>query len=241
MGIISGVNTTINNLIFSIDAANTRGYPGTGLTYNSLYAGIGATLVNGTGFSTANGGSFFFDGTNDYMIVNHTQTSILQYSVSMWIKFSSNGSFFNNRGLTGTNGVSYSLRLESNSLSYVPVDSDGIIAQVTTSGSGINFTDNTWRHLVTTMSVPNGTTLTSGNFTSYLKCYVNGSEVSLSSSQFTGVPAHPTTGRESLQIGRSFAWGTYITGNISNIQVYNSQLSAAEVRQNYNATKRRYL
>lgn len=239
MGIISGVNTTINNLIFSIDAANTRGYPGTGLTYNSLYAGIGATLVNGTGFSTANGGSFFFDGTNDYMIVNHTQTSILQYSVSMWIKFTNSASFFNNRGLTGTNGVSYSLRIEGGNLSYVPVDSDGIIAQVQT--SGINFADNTWRHLVTTMSVPNGVTLSAANFSSYLKCYVNGSEVSLSSSQFTNVPAHPTTGRESLQIGRSFAWGTYIAGNISNIQVYNSQLSAAEVRQNYNSTKRRYL
>ncbi len=240
MGVVAGANAVNDNLIFTIDAGNTRGYPGTGLTYNSLYSGIGATLVNGTGFSTANGGSFFFDGTNDYMIVNHTQTSILQYSVSMWIKFTSAGAFFNNRGLTGTNGVSYTLRMEgSGALSYVPVDSDGIIAQVQT--SGINFINNTWRHIVTTMSVPNGTTLTSGNFTSYLKCYVNGAEVSLISSQFTSVPAHPTTGRESLQIGRSYAWGTYITGNIANIQVYNSQLSAAEVLQNYNSTKRRFL
>jgi len=240
MGVIAGVNAVNDGLIFTIDAGNQFCYPGTGLTYNSLYSGIGATLVNGTGFSTSNGGSFFFDGTNDYMLVNHTQTSILQYSVSMWIKFTSAGAFFNNRGLTGTNGVSYTLQMEgSGALGYIPVDSDGIIAAVYT--SGINFINNTWRHLVTTMNVPNGTTLTSGNFTSYLKCYVNGAEVPLSSFSSMNVPAHPTTGRESLQIGRSFAWGSYITGNIANIQVYNLQLSAAEVLKNYNSTKRRYV
>ena len=239
MGIKAGPKIVKDGLVFSLDAAVSRSYSGSGLTVNALYAGIGATLVNGTGFSSANGGSFFFDGTNDYMIVPHTQTNLLQYSVSMWIKFTSSASFFNNRGLTGTNGVSYSLRIEGGNLSYVPVDSDGIIAQVTT--SGINFSDNTWRHLVTTMNVPNGTTLSAANYSSYLKCYVNGVEVSLSSSQFTSVPAHPTTGRESLQIGRSFAWGSYIAGNISSIQVYNSQLSAQEVLQNYNATKGRYI
>jgi len=238
MGIDVGPIEVVDGLVFHIDAGNTRSYTGTGLTSNGLVGGIGGTLLNGTGFSSANGGSFFFDGTNDYMIVNHTQTSLLQYSVSMWIKFSGNGAFFNNRGLTGTNGVSYTLRLVGGNLAYVPVDSDGIIAEVVT--SGINFTDNTWRHLVTTMDVPNGVTLSSVNYTSYLKCYVNGQEKTLSNSQFSNVPAHPTTGRESLQLGRSYAWGTYITGNIANIQVYQAKLTSNQVFQNYNATKGRY-
>ena len=56
-----------NGLIFTIDAANPRSYTGAGITVNGLVAGLGATLVNGTGFSTFNNGFFSFDGTNDYL------------------------------------------------------------------------------------------------------------------------------------------------------------------------------
>lgn len=39
-----------DGLIFTIDAANPRSYTGSGITVNGLVAGLGATLVNGTGF-----------------------------------------------------------------------------------------------------------------------------------------------------------------------------------------------
>ena len=55
-----------DGLVFYIDAANPRCYSGTGLTANGLVGGIGATLINGVGFTSSNNGSFIFDGTNDY-------------------------------------------------------------------------------------------------------------------------------------------------------------------------------
>ena len=67
MGIISGANLISDGLVYSLDAANFRSYSGSGLTSNALVGGIGATLVNGVGFSSLNAGYFSFDGTNDYI------------------------------------------------------------------------------------------------------------------------------------------------------------------------------
>jgi hypothetical protein len=38
----------------------------------------------------------------------------------------------------------------------------------------------------------------------------------------------------------SGAFASYLSGNISNVQIYNRALSATEVLQNYNATKSRF-
>ena len=44
-----------DGLVYYLDAANTRSYSGSGSTaYELKLSGIGGTLVNGTGFSTAN-------------------------------------------------------------------------------------------------------------------------------------------------------------------------------------------
>jgi len=66
------VNTYIvpEGLIYSLDAANFKSYPGSGTTFNGLFSGTGGTLVNGTGYTSDGGGSFVFDGTNDYLITN---------------------------------------------------------------------------------------------------------------------------------------------------------------------------
>ena len=68
MGLSHSPGIVIDGLIYSLDAANTRSYAGSGITANSLVGGAGSTLVNGVGFSSANNGSFFFDGTNDFLL-----------------------------------------------------------------------------------------------------------------------------------------------------------------------------
>lgn len=75
-------------LICYLDVANKLCYTGAGITANGLISGIGMTLVNGTGFSSSNLGSFFFDGTNDHMPfyipgIGNTIT------VEMWAKINS--------------------------------------------------------------------------------------------------------------------------------------------------------
>ena len=67
MGIAYNTSIVSSGLVFALDAANSRSYSGSGITVNGLISGFGGTLVNGVGFTSTNYGSFFFDGSNDYL------------------------------------------------------------------------------------------------------------------------------------------------------------------------------
>jgi hypothetical protein len=57
-----------DGLVFAVDAANTKSYPGSGTTWTDLSGnGNNGTLVNGPTFDSGNGGSIVFDGANDYI------------------------------------------------------------------------------------------------------------------------------------------------------------------------------
>ena len=88
MGISAGPSGVSDGLVFQLDAANLRSYSGSGNTANGLISGIGGTLVNGTGFSSANNGSFFFDGTNDYIEVSNSNLLTFgtnSFSIDLWL------------------------------------------------------------------------------------------------------------------------------------------------------------
>ena len=56
-----------DGLVLCLDAANPKSYPGTGTAWTDLSgSGNNGTLVNGPVYSSANGGSIDFDGSNDY-------------------------------------------------------------------------------------------------------------------------------------------------------------------------------
>lgn len=64
-----------NGLILSLDAANTRSYPGSGTVWTDLSrSGINGTLTNGPTFNTANGGNIVLDGTDDYVNCSNSST-----------------------------------------------------------------------------------------------------------------------------------------------------------------------
>jgi len=70
MGLGHSPSIVMDGLLFSIDPGNSRSYSGSGITVYGLIGGIGATLINGLGFTSSNGGSFVFDGTNDYFDIS---------------------------------------------------------------------------------------------------------------------------------------------------------------------------
>ena len=54
-----------DGLILNLDAGNRYSHPGSGTTWSDLSGNNNnGTLVNGVGYSSSNGGSFVFDGTN---------------------------------------------------------------------------------------------------------------------------------------------------------------------------------
>jgi hypothetical protein len=57
-----------NGLVFCLDAANSKSYPGTGTDWTDLSGNqINGILTNGPAYNSSNGGSIVFDGINDYI------------------------------------------------------------------------------------------------------------------------------------------------------------------------------
>ena len=232
MGISAGPSGISDGLVFQLDAANLRSYSGSGNTANGLISGIGGTLVNGVGFTSDNSGSFIFDGTNDQIIVasDVLDIGLSDFTIKVWFKTNSsaNGSFIANQVSNGWNGFNYWI---SNGQIYCVVDwgnSQQYGAIITTA----TYNDNTWKEAVFVM---NGSTV------SNWKIYINGSLVNKSLA-FESQPTLSGLGISNnvpLTIGtREF--GGYYNGNISQVNIYNRALTAKEIKQNYNATKRRY-
>lgn len=56
-----------------LDAGNPLSYPGSGTTVNDLSGNNNnGTLLGGVGFNSGNGGSFYFDGVDDCIIIPHS-------------------------------------------------------------------------------------------------------------------------------------------------------------------------
>jgi hypothetical protein len=216
MGVKVGPRIIQNGLILDVDAAVPRSYSGTGLTANGLIGGIGGTLVNGTGFGTTNNGFFIFDGTNDY--INFGNSSTLQQStgsLSAWTKTSSPGSGY--RGIIAKQGA-YGLFYTDSVLVAYDWAAD------TPRSTGINIADNTWKNVVLTYQsgVSNGT-----------RIYINGVSVLTFTITIQSQVANLFGGAEANA-------NQFASCQISSFKMHNRVLTASEVLQNYNATKRRY-
>jgi hypothetical protein len=87
MGFYRGPHIVTDGLILSLDAANNKSYPRSGTTWNDLSGnGNNGTLVNGPTFSSANGGSIVFDGTNDVVSTTLVQTFVNELTVETWYR-----------------------------------------------------------------------------------------------------------------------------------------------------------
>jgi len=226
MGLSHSPSLVMDGLVFSIDAGNSRCYSGSGLTALGLVGGIGGTLVNGVGFGSTNTGYFSFDGTNDFIPVGSLGTFYNQGSISFWIKFSDVSASIRNPFSTnyGTANNVNVLRFETGEVS-------GSLRAWFGNDSGTfsglyysNVLTNVWYHIFLTWN--QSSTNVSG--------YTNG-VFDNSNSSWSNWPS--TFANIGLGIGYS---GRYFSGNISQVSIYNRALSAQEVKQNYNATKKRY-
>ena len=218
MGIAYNTSIVSDGLVFALDAANSRCYSGSGITVNSLIGGTGSTLVNGTGFSSANNGSFFFDGTNDYIVSPSVPSYAFgtnDFTVSAWFKSSDKSRYSNIFNLYENNN--YGIELYSNATNGYFRTWVGSTLLV----GDIDITNNIWNHVCLRRL--------SGTITHF----VNGIQ-NLSTNSTFSIPLNI------LKIG-SIINQYHCLGNISQVHLYNRALSAQEIKQNYNATKKRYV
>ena len=221
MSIHYSPTTVTNGLVLSLDAGNSKSYPGSGTTWTDLSGnGNTGTLTNGPTYSSANGGSIVFDGVNDYVGAGNSISGLngTAVTVSAWVRTNSIGGeqYLLDASTNGGSGNGLSIRIRANgSIRFWNYNA------TYNANSASILSANTWYYIAGTWD---GTTS---------RVYIN------------GLPDGTNTGDANFlgsiyQIGHSNMLGGFFNGNISSVSIYNRALSAAEIYQNFNALRGRY-
>lgn len=237
MACFSGAKTVNNALLVHYDVLNKKSYAGSGTNWGALNkAGNSGTLTN-TPIHTGN--SFTFDGSDDYVSIS-SPARLLSWapvgstgnkiiSIETWVKTTDTTGQIVSKPWNG-NGV-YNYRLTHN----------GFLTMLggTHNLAFTSIADGTWKHLV---AVANST---------QKAVYVNGTLFAgfvdhgeISDTPFTGEVALPLALMTLYPYGQAapqWPQTTHaIAGSMSTFKLYSKQLTAIEINQNFEATRRRY-
>jgi hypothetical protein len=212
-----------SGLILCLDAGNTNSYPGSGTTWTDISAnGNNSTLVNGPTYSSLNGGNLTFNGTNQYGSTPLSLGGYTAFTLAAWIRTTTAS-----KEIMATYGVTnifeFWINLNKTASIYTYGSSTAYRASATVVGTG------SWVYCV---GVYNAATTT-------LNMYVNGV---LDNGTLTGtIPASVAAGASTVVIGNVNSGSYFFNGVMGQLSIYNRALSAAEVAQNYNALRGRYI
>jgi len=203
-----------SGLVLNLDAGNTSSYPGSGSTWTDISGnGYTGTLINSPTFNSANGGYITFNGTNQYTTTTYTQPAYgtaTSFTWNVWVNIPDLVNI--NSPIIGNRGGGelIFIKITKGAFEYYPLNMLHTLTQ------------NVWQNVCI---VKNGTSFT---------YYKNNSVITTATSSATQRSTTP------FYIGGDAPSNEYFVGNISNVQVYNSALSATDVAQNYNALKSRF-
>ena len=220
MGLSHSPKIVTNGLVLALDAANNKSYPRSGTTWTDLSGNSNnGTLTNGPTFSGANGGSIVYDGVDDQVDLSLVSSNVNNVTTEVWFKANTlpgdRGLFLNGSGGSSGYGLQFGACGTVGTTLYVFFG--GLNCNVVSYGTLVT---NTWYQSVYTRT-------TSPSTSNIL--YINGISVS------TNTSANPNSPTGVTLVGHSA-----YNGYISVVRQYNRTLSAAEVLQNYNATKGRF-
>ena len=215
------VTVVTGNLSMYLDAGITSSYPGTGTAWTDLSGNSrNGTLTGGPTYTSADGGSIVFDGTNDFVQCTGSITATSATFVS-WIR--RNGtqgqwdSILFSRG-TSVTGMNF---YTSNQLGYHWNNASATYAW----NSGLTVPDLTW--CMVAVSV------TSTAATAYL-CQSSGI------TSATNTVSHGSSTLNDIKIAQDDVGGRFFNGRIATAMIYNRALTANEIQTNFNALRGRY-
>ena len=205
-------------LVLNLDASNPLSYSGTGTTWTDLSGnGNNATLVNGTSYSSTNGGVIVLDGVNDYAFGNMTNfNNSTSFTQTVWM----------NSDTIKWDQFLISLIGGPPSQLYVGFYPSGIGGIGTRNYGDFESNDsillNGWYMVTSTRSS-----------TGIGKIYVN--------NQLKATGNFYTLGTVTqYNIGRYGGGNYHFGGKIGASHVYNRDLTLSEIQQNFDATKSRF-
>jgi len=213
-----------DGLVLLLDAGDAASYSGTGTKWTDLSGkGNTGTLTNGPTYSRENGGSFVFDGSDDY-VEGRIQPSVFSgpHTICCWFWHTANanwsGLFSNN---VGTHGSSILTFIEESN--KVGVNQAGARPESIAVDLGADHL-NQWLYAVVSYAgVTTGSTVS-------VYAYKKGALLSTSGPLYWNL-----TSSASYLVGRHYSGGHVHNGRIAHVAVYSRVLTAAEIEQNYNA------
>ena len=224
MGAFGGPDIITDGLVYAMDAGSARSYDGT-TTLTDLVSSNTGTLQNGVTYQSINGGVFDFDGVDQYISIANSDspqfTANQSFTISYTLKLNSVSGGFWTPVMKGSFGQSYGhLIINDDLLVYTDTDSS---PEFNVNNIFTNYA-NKWVFVTQTYDG------------SRIYVYRNGEFFAQSG---TGIGF--TTSTSTLYFGSNNSTGYYLDGAMANLKMYNKALSAAEVLQNYNAQKNRFI
>jgi hypothetical protein len=229
-GSVSITCLTNSSLVLHLDAGNTTSYTGTGTTWNDLSGNGSHVTLTSTSFDAAAGGSITFNGTSSYAYFDAKIGSTNVVTVEMWVKTNS---------LNAPNGAmyfgfaSYDVWTDSGNIGYNT--SSGDQYGITSSRVNTLGIEGAWKHLVFVMY----TGAKTNN-----KIYVNGvnENLTLTSGTFSSINSNFNSGQGKISgwrySGQPTTW--LMNLNVASFKIYNRELTAQEITNNFNSTKQRF-
>ena len=222
-----------NGLIYYADAGILSSYPQSGtavmdVSGNGLDADTG--LKNGVTFSSGNGGSWEFDGTDDYLEIKSNGFGTFnqqELSINMWF----NVDVVNNYNVL----FSYDKTSHSNPYyaNHIRTNSDGSIAFYFNYNSGGNWA---------AVSAPAGT-VTAGAWNNVCVTYQSDQQQIFINGELSNTRSYSgplTYYSQEVWVGRSNFGSGYMNGKIAVVQYYDRVLTSDEVNQNYGSFTSRF-
>ena len=216
--------------VLYLDAGITASYPGAGTTWTDLSGNsnngtlVGGLGVAGLGYSSTNGGSLTFDGSNDYaeVVSNNSLNPTNQITVEMW--FQPNETMVTWQAVLGKGGGSAFEK------GY----------EFAVSAGQFGFWVNGNSHFVkTTMPISGEMAYWVGTFDgTSLKLYKNNNLVDTIS--YTSTIISTTLPFRVSAVSEAGGNKNYTAGKYYGVRVYNRALTSTEITQNYNTLKGRY-
>ena len=221
----AGPDIIEDGLVFCVDAANINSYPKTGTTWTDLKGGNAGTLTNGPTFSSDNAGSISTDGTNDIVQFSDDESirinSGTSGTISMFVNVATNtGSFMALLSKSGGYDRGYEISVDQRS-----GKSNGLAVRPNSGSNVANF------------------------FTGYLDKWVfitvvfRGSDCIpyRNGEQYAQAAVQTTTGSgDDLILASRGTNSWHANCEYGIVMIHNRQLTADEIRQNYEATVGRY-
>jgi len=224
-----------DQLILALDPGDINSYPGSGTLWTNLVnSSLNASLVNGVTKSPANAGTMVMDGTDDtiYGPSANDFGGLPEQALEIWVKSSGLGPGKNIGGLICPDygQISY-IAGDGNVVYYLYSTDAGYPGTyvISIGTSGVNIFDNKWHHIICTRGLAG------------CNIYVDGvSKVSSTGGgAWTGANIWSAM---ATQIGNNPNDQYHnLLGSIGSVRIYKKYLSQAEVTQNYNASKSRFI